>query len=114
MTVQRLAGIVQHGDDREASVAAKVLQGFVPKPAPEPAQDLANKGDSQLVSQLGRLLAELDDSGAIKMMGVSLDVSTVYKDLRFPGGGNGTVQDEEDFGQVAGSQAHSEKPEKRS
>jgi hypothetical protein len=113
LAVQRLARIVQHGDEREAAVAAKVLQGYLPKAAPEPAEVLANKEDSALLAELDKVLRELDDGGALKMLQLSLDVSATYSGLRFPEGGNEEEGGGRKLDSALARRPRSAEPEKR-
>jgi len=87
--ISRLARTVQHGDDRESSVAAKTLEGYLPKPKADETQVLTTLGDTALLDRLSGVLQELRDTGLGDYLSVSVEESSTYEDLTFPRGGNG-------------------------
>lgn len=58
--VDRLARVVEAGDDRDAVTAAKVLEGFLPPLPKEDRPDLAKLSEVELVARLTAILTDID------------------------------------------------------
>jgi hypothetical protein len=112
-TVDRLARIVQHGDDREASVAAKVLEQFLPKARPDETEVLKNVGDTELLARLDHCLSEMRDQGLGDFLRLSLEDTATYEDLPFPGEGSVVGLIEEGNAPDPSADRSSGKPENR-
>lgn len=58
--VSRLGRVVRRGDDREATMAAKVLQDYLPKQRPDQAPELAELSDQAVLERLRTVLEACD------------------------------------------------------
>lgn len=94
LAVQRLIRTIQSEDDREATMAAKVLEGYLPKITPETEGKVGKLGFSALVDRLRETLSGLGVGELEDLMAGCPSFPTVYGQTVFPGQGKTIDRDQ--------------------
>jgi hypothetical protein len=106
LAVDRLVRVIEDGDDREATMAAKVLEGYLPKTQTPEDVNLCKLSTSDLIFRLSTILRRLDPGLSYSEDNVSACVGSYLDPPALPTVGSapesdtGTPQPTEDEGVI--------------